>query len=69
MAELIAAYSPPMPEPARTRKAAKLAKFQENAVATVKMRYTPSVTMKSFLRPTRSVRYPKRSAPATAPAR
>ena len=56
MAELIAAYSPPMPEPARTRKAAKLAKFQANAVATVKRRYTPSVTMKSFFRPTRSVR-------------
>ena len=38
IAELIAAYSPPMPEPARTRKSAKLEKFHENAVATVKTR-------------------------------
>jgi hypothetical protein len=28
----------------------KLQKFQANAVATVKSRYTPSVTMKSFFR-------------------
>jgi hypothetical protein len=38
MAELIAAYSPPMPKPVKKRKIAKLAKFHENAVATVATR-------------------------------
>jgi hypothetical protein len=38
IAELIAEYSPPIPEPASTRKIMKLQKFQESAVATVKTR-------------------------------
>jgi hypothetical protein len=36
MAELIAAYSPPMPLPVRNRQRAKVQKFQLNAVRTVK---------------------------------
>jgi hypothetical protein len=38
MAELIAEYSPPIPEPARKRKTAKLQKPQASALATVKTR-------------------------------
>ncbi len=38
IAELMAAYSPPMPAPVSARKMAKLAKFQENAVAAVARR-------------------------------
>ena len=56
MAELIAAYSPPMPRPVSARKIQKDAALHVNAVATVATRYTASVTMKSFLRPRRSVR-------------
>ena len=56
MAELIAAYSPPMPRPVSIRKIQKEAALHVKAVATVAARYTASVTMKSFLRPRRSVR-------------
>jgi hypothetical protein len=35
MAELMAAYSPPMPRPVMKRQSAKKAKFGENAVASV----------------------------------
>ena len=38
MAELMAAYSPPMPAPVSARKMTKLAKFQEKAVAAVAAR-------------------------------
>jgi hypothetical protein len=38
MVELIAVYSPPMPAPVRKRKATKLQKLQENAVAAVAKR-------------------------------
>ena len=38
MAELIAAYSPPMPAPARIRKVARLQKFQARPERTVKTR-------------------------------
>jgi len=37
-AELMAAYSPPMPAPVRTRKRVKLARFQERPVAAVAQR-------------------------------
>ena len=54
-AELIAAYSPPIPAPVSARKMAKLAKFHENAVASVALRYRIRVTLKSIFRPRRSV--------------
>jgi hypothetical protein len=38
IAELMAAYSPPIPLPARIRKIAKLQKFHASALATVKTR-------------------------------
>ena len=38
MAELIAAYSPPMPKPVKNRQTAKNAKLPANAVATVARR-------------------------------
>ena len=38
MAELIAAYSPPMPAPVSARKSAKLTKPVENAVSRVATR-------------------------------
>ena len=38
IAELIAAYSPPMPAPVSTRKTAKLQKSQDSAVAAVAAR-------------------------------
>src|SRR5262249_12142011 len=69
MAELIAAYSPPIPAPAKNRNSAKLGKFQENAVAALAMKYTARVMKKSFLRPNRSVSHPNSNAPDTAPAR
>ena len=56
MAELIAEYSPPIAAPVRKRKRAKLPKSQESAVRKAATRYRPSVTVKSFLRPRRSVR-------------
>ena len=68
MAELMAAYSPPMPSPVTKRHTAKKAKFGEKAVAKVAAAYTASVTRNSFLRPSRSVMRPKTSAPMTAPA-
>jgi hypothetical protein len=37
-AELMAAYSPPMPAPVSARKRLKLPKLQENAVAAVAVR-------------------------------
>ncbi len=40
IAELIAAYSPPMPKPVKKRQKANEAMSQENAVATVATRYT-----------------------------
>jgi hypothetical protein len=56
IAELIAEYSPPIPIPARKRKAKRAAALHENAVATVAVRYSPSVIMNSRRRPQRSVR-------------
>ena len=56
IAELIAAYSPPMPAPVRKRAAKYHVGFGENAVSTVATVYTPRVSMNSFLRPNRSVR-------------
>jgi hypothetical protein len=37
-AELMAAYSPPMPAPVRARKSANMAKLTEKAVSTVAIR-------------------------------
>ena len=54
MAELIAEYYPPMAAPVRKRNRAKLAKSHENAVNPAATRYRPSVTVNSFLRPSRS---------------
>ena len=68
MAELIAAYSPPMPKPVRKRNRKNHHGANENAVSAVAARYTPSVIMKSFLRPNRSVSQPKNRAPTQAPA-
>ena len=68
IAELIAAYSPPIPAPVKKRHAANHKNDSANAVAVVARRYTASVTMKSFLRPKRSVSCPKKSAPRQAPA-
>lgn len=69
MVELMAAYSPPMPAPVSARNTTRLAKFHENAVASVAEMYTPSVMKNSLRRPSRSVSQPKSSAPSTAPAR
>ena len=69
IAELIAAYSPPMPVPASARKIAKLMKFHESAVASVVTIYTASVIKNSRLRPKRSVKSPKTRAPIDAPTR
>lgn len=68
IAELIAAYSPPMPNPVKKRQTKKNQALQEKAVRAVAARYTASVIMKSFLRPSRSVSQPKNSAPLQAPA-
>ena len=56
MAELMAAYSPPIPAPVKNRQTNKYIGFIENAVATVATRYTVSVVRNSFLRPIRSAR-------------
>ena len=73
IAELIAAYSPPMPAPARTRVAYRNTTQPPPAcVAAVRplpIRYTPSVTMNRFLRPSLSDSRPKNSAPMTSPIR
>src|SRR5947209_15584667 len=55
IAELMAAYSPPMPMPVMNRKNTNDSKLNENAVAIVQTRYHPSENMKSLLRPSRSV--------------
>ena len=68
IAELMAEYSPPMPAPVKNRAAANSQKEWVKAVLVVATRYSASVIMKSRLRPNRSVRYPKNSAPSTAPA-
>src|SRR5262249_62052489 len=60
---------PPIPAPVRNLNKAKLSRLHEAAVAAVATRYTESVTKNSFLRPSRSVSQPKKSAPSTAPAR
>ena len=68
MAELIAAYSPPMPNPVKNRNRKNHQGANESAVSAVEARYTPRVIMKSFLRPNRSVSQPKNRAPIQAPA-
>jgi hypothetical protein len=55
MAELIAAYSPPIPVPVKNRQAKYQIGLIENAVSTVATVYTAKVSMNSFLRPNRSV--------------
>ena len=67
IAELIAAYSPPMPKPVSARQSANDQISNENAVSTVATRYTASVTRNIRLRPRLSARRPKKSAPSTAP--
>ena len=68
MAELIAAYSPPMPNPVRKRNRKNHHGANDSAVMAVDARYTPRVIMKSFFRPNRSVSHPKNRAPMHAPA-
>ena len=68
IAELIAAYSPPIPAPVRKRAAKKYQGANANAVAVVATMYRPRVMRNSFLRPQRSVSWPKNSAPVQAPA-
>ncbi len=68
IAELMAAYSPPMPKPVRKRKRKNHQVSKEIAVRAVAARYTASVIMKSFLRPHLSVRRPQNRAPTQAPA-
>src|SRR5579875_391466 len=67
MAELIAAYSPPIPKPVRARNKKNHHALNDRAVRAVEARYVPRVIMNSFLRPNRSVSQPKNSAPAHAP--
>src|SRR5262245_35590323 len=50
IAELMAAYSPPIPAPVTKRKNAKLSIFHDVAVAAVAVRYTANVMKNSFLR-------------------
>jgi hypothetical protein len=68
MAELMAAYSPPIPNPVRNRNRKNHHGAKDSAVSAVAARYVPRVIMKSFLRPYRSVSQPKNSAPTHAPA-
>ncbi len=68
IAELIAAYSPPIPKPVRKRNRKNHQASKEIDVSAVAARYTASVIMNSFLRPHLSVRRPQNSAPAHAPA-
>ena len=68
MAELIAAYSPPIPAPVKNRQTKYHIGFIEKAVSTVAIVYSASVMMNSFLRPNRSVSWPNTSAPMQAPA-
>jgi len=67
IAELMAAYSPPMPEPVKKRAMKKYQGAKANAVATVAVRYTTRVSTNRLRRPKRSVRWPKKSAPTHAP--
>jgi hypothetical protein len=53
---LMAAYSPPIPAPVQNRMKNILQKSQASPVRAVAMRYTARVVMKSFFRPSRSVR-------------
>ena len=73
MAELIAAYSPPMPMPAMIRVAyRKMNQWPPagvTAVSPLPIRYTPSVIMNRFRRPSLSDSRPKNSAPMTSPIR
>ena len=68
IAELMAAYSPPMPAPVMDRQTKYHVGFIENAVSTVPTSRRPSVIRNSFFRPNRSVSWPKNSAPMQAPA-
>ena len=56
IAELMAAYSPPIPEPVKKRVMKKYQGAKANAVATVAIRYTARVSMNRLRRPKRSVR-------------
>jgi hypothetical protein len=73
MAELIAAYSPPMPAPARTlvayRNRNQYPPGGVSAVSPPPTRYTASVIMNRFRRPSLSDSLPKNSAPMTWPIR
>ena len=61
IAELIAAYSPPIPAPVKKRAAKKYQGGKEKAVATVASDVdAESVIRNSFLRPKRSVSWPKK---------
>lgn len=67
MAELMAAYSPPMPMPVMKRKSRNDHRLKDREVAAAASRYTPREIMNSFLRPKRSVSQPKKIAPKHAP--
>ncbi len=71
IAELIAEYSPPLPAPVRKRKNRELSRFhREGGRRRRSPRWTPSVTLKSFLRPSLSGEMAgRRSGPSTAPIR
>ena len=74
MAELIAAYSPPIPVPAmnrvRYKKATQPVPAPEvAAVSPLPIRYTPRVTVNSLRRPSLSDSRPNNNAPTTSPAR
>src|ERR1700678_4194157 len=73
IAELIAAYSPPMPDPAMIlvayRNRNQCPPTGVAAVRPLPTRYTPSVTMNRFRRPSLSDSRPKKSAPMTSPIR
>ena len=67
MAELIAAYSPPMPAPVKNR-AAKYNGVERERREDGGDGVDAERDRKSFLRPNRSVSWPKKSAPTQAPA-
>src|ERR1700722_18889440 len=73
MAELMAAYSPPIPMPAMTRvpyrKRNHIPPAGVIAVSPLPTRYTPSVIMNRLRRPSLSDSWPKNSAPMTSPMR
>ena len=68
IAELIAAYSPPIPAPVKNRAVRNQIGEVAKAVATVASRYSDRVIRNRRLRPNRSVSWPKNSAPMHAPA-